>query len=62
MMETRISDCHTSFYISAIQKLAFHLPHMCIIGTDHCGEMQCAAFKGRELFQDIICCHGYAER
>ena len=45
MMETTISDFHTSFYIPAIQKLAFHLPHVRIIGTNHCGEMQRTAFK-----------------
>ena len=39
MMETTISDFHTSFYIPAIQKLAFHLPHVRILGTNHCGEM-----------------------
>ena len=56
MMETAISDFHTSFYITAIQKLAFHLPHVRILGTNHCGEMQ------RKLFQDVLCCRDYAER
>ena len=37
MMETTISHFHTSFYITAIQKLAFQLPHVCILGTNHCG-------------------------
>ena len=36
MMETTISDFHTSYYIPAIQKLAFHLPHVRIHGTNHC--------------------------
>ena len=39
MMETTISDFHTSLYIPAIHKLAFHLPHVRILGTNHCGEM-----------------------
>ena len=39
MMETTIYDFHTSFYIPAIQKLAFRLPHVRILGTNHCGEM-----------------------
>ena len=62
MMETSISDFHTSFYIPAIQKLAFHLPHVRILGTNHCGEMRRTAFKRRELFQDVICRRDYAER
>ena len=40
MMETTISDFHTSFYIPAIQKLDFHIPHVRILGTNHCGEMR----------------------
>ena len=62
MMETPISDFHTSFYIPAIQKLAFHLPHVRILGTNNCGESQRTAFKQRELFQDVLCCRYYAER
>ena len=61
-METTISDFHTSFYIPAIPKLAFHLPHVRIIGTNHCCEMRRTSFKQRELFQDVLCCRDYAER
>ena len=62
MIETTISDFHTSFYIPAIHELSFHLPHVRILGTNHCGEMLCTAFKQRELFQDVLCCRGYAKR
>ena len=62
MMETKISDFHTSFYISAIQKLVFHLPHVRILGTNHCGAMRCTVFKRHELFQDVICHRDYSER
>ena len=62
MIETTISDFLTSFYIPAIQKLAFHLPHVRILGTNHCGEMQLTAFKRHELFQDVLCHHDYSER
>ena len=51
-----------SFYIPAIHKLAFHLSHVRILGTNHCGELRRTAFKRRELFQDVICRRGYAER
>ena len=62
MIETKISDFHTSFYIPCIQKLAFHLPHVRILGTDHCGEMRQTAFKQRELFQDFLCRRKYSDR
>ena len=61
-METKFSDFHTSFYIPANQKLAFHLPHVHILGTNNCGEIQRTAFKQRELFQDIPCRRDYAEK
>ena len=62
MMEATISDFHTSFYIPAIHKLAFHLLHVHIFGTNHCGELRRTAFKRRELFQDVLCRRDYAER
>ena len=55
MTETTISDFHTSFYIPAIQKLSLYLPHVRILGTNHCGEMRHTAFKRCELFQDVLC-------
>ena len=62
IMETTIYYFRTSFYISAIQKLSFHLPHVYILGTNHCGKMKHTAFKRRELFQDILCRRDYYER
>ena len=38
MMETAISNFHASFYIPSIQKLTFHVSHIQILGTNHCGE------------------------
>ena len=58
----KISDFNTSFYIPAIQRLAFHLPHVPILGTNHFGELQQTSFKPRELFQDVLCHCDYAER
>ena len=55
MAETTIFDFHTSFYIPAIQKLSFHIPHVRILGKNHCGEMRRTAFKQRELSQDVLC-------
>ena len=39
---------HTSFYIPAIKKLAFQIPHVQIMGTNHCGDSRQTAFKRRE--------------
>ena len=36
-METNIYNFHTSLYIPEIQKLAFHIPHVQIVGTNHFG-------------------------
>ena len=62
MMETTISDFHTSFYIPGFQKLAFNLPHVHILGTNNCGAMQHTAFRPRELFQDVLCYYDYTDR
>ena len=51
-----------SFYIPAIQKLYFQLPHVHILGTNHCGDLRHTAFKLHELFQYILCCLDYSER
>ena len=37
MIETKIYNFHTSFYIPDIPKSAFHIPHVQIMGTNHCG-------------------------
>ena len=42
--------------------LAFCLPYVRILGTNHCGKIRRTAFKQRELFQDVLCCRDYAER
>ena len=62
MMKTTISDFNTSFYIPAIQKNSFNLPHVRILGTNQYGEMRRTSFKRCELFQDVLCCCEYAER
>ena len=62
MTETTIYDFHTSFYTPSIQKLAFHLPHVRILGKNHCGAMLCTAFKQSELFQDVLYHCDYSER
>ena len=45
MMETTISNFHTILYIPEIQKLAFHIPHVQILGINHCGKSRQTAFK-----------------
>ena len=62
MMETTIYDIHTSLYIPAIQKLAFHLPHVRIIVKNCCGAIRRTAFKQLELSKYVLCCRDYSER
>ena len=49
MMETTISNFHKSFYIPEIQKLAFHIPHVKILGTNHCGDSRWTSWRYRYL-------------
>ena len=61
-METKIYNFHTSFYIPEIQKLAFHIPHVQILVTNHCGDSHRTVCKRRESFQDVLCRRDYYER
>ena len=61
MVKTNISNFHTSFYILEIQKLEFHISHVQILGTNHCGDSRQTALKLRESFQAFLCCRGYAD-
>ena len=51
MMETSIADFHTNFYITAIQKLSFHIPHVHILGTHHCVNTRHKTFKAVDCFK-----------
>ena len=62
IMETTIYNFHRSLYIPEIQKLVFQIPHVQILGTNHCGDSRRTAFKRRKSFQDVLCRHDYAER
>ena len=62
MTETKCSNFHISFYIAAIQKLAFHLPHVQILGINHCGDSCRTVFKRRESFQEVLCHRDYDDR
>ena len=62
MIEKTVYNFHTSFYIPEIQKLAFHILHLQIIGTNHCGDYCRTEFKRRESFQDVLCLCDYADR
>ena len=48
IMEKTVSNFHTSFYIPEIQKLTFHIPHVQILRTNHCGDSRQTAFKHRK--------------
>ena len=61
MTEKYIYEFHTSFYISRIKKLAFHLLNVWIIGTNHCGNTCFEAFKCRRENQDVLSLRDYDE-
>ena len=61
-METTIYNFQTSVYMSEIQKLAFHIPHIQILGTNHCGDSRQTEFKRHKSFPDMLCRHDYADR
>ena len=61
MMETCISDFHTSFYILSIQKLVFYFPRVRIIVTNYCGNTCREAFKCCSENQDVLFRRDYAE-
>ena len=62
IMEKYISDFHTSFYVPEIQKLAFNLPHIRILGNNHCDNNICEAFKRCRSYQYLFCHCDYSER
>ena len=61
LMEKSIADFHTSFYITAIQNIAFHLPHVHILGTNYCGNTRHEALKCCNIKKYMLCCCDYAE-
>ena len=46
--ETILSNFHTSLYFTEIQKLAFHIPYVQILGTINCVESRQTAPKLQE--------------
>ena len=58
MIETSIVDFHKRFYIPAIQKLAFHISLVPIIGTHNCVNKRREALNRLEAYQDVFC-HQY---
>ena len=62
LIETSITEFHEKFYILEIQKLVFHLLHVSILITHHCGKEWRESFKLRVNLHDVLCCIYYAER
>ena len=42
--------------------MAFHIPHVQILGTNQCGDSCQTAFKISKSFQDVLCRRDYDER
>ena len=62
MMEKIFSNFHTSFLIPDVQKLAFHVTHVQILDTIHCGDSRRTGFKRCESFKYLLCCSDYNKR
>ena len=62
LLVTSITESHENFYIPEIKKLAFHLPHVRILGTHHCGKERRYEFKLWENVQDVSCRRDYSEQ
>ena len=61
LLETSITEFHEIFCILEIQKMAFHLPHVRILGTHHCGKERREAFKHHGNSYVVLCRFGYEE-
>ena len=62
LMNTSIKEFHEEHYRPAIRKLAHHLPHVKILGSNHCAKIRQEAMKRRSKFRDAIARRDYAER
>ena len=60
--ETSVTEFNEKFYIAAIQKLAFNLPHVNILGNYHCRKECHDVFIPWVSLNDVLCCHDCAER
>ena len=54
LIETSILKFHNKYYITSIKKLAFHLPHVRILGMHHFGKYFREAFKRRSRQYDVL--------
>ena len=60
-METSTAELYTSFYIIAIQKLAFQLPNILILDTIHCGNTRREVLNRWSAKKYLLCRLDYAE-
>ena len=61
MMDTSIFDFLQLFYLPIIKKLSLNLPHVRIIGKNHCGNSIREEFKCCADFHNVLCHQNYAE-
>ena len=54
-------EFHQKLYTPAIHKIAFHLPHVQIIGIYYCGNTCREAFQSRAEYQYVLCRKYYEE-
>ena len=62
-METDIATFHKEHYEPLIYRLGFHLPHVQMLGTNHCAKLSRKAFESRvSEFFDLFCGRDYADQ
>ena len=59
LMECAIGTFHTEYYLPSLEKLAYHRPHVKILGKGYCGAARLAAFKRKPSVRTR---RDYAER
>ena len=62
LLETPITEFNEQLYIIAIKKLEFHLTHVRILGTHHCGKEFHDVLKCRGNLHDVLWRRDYADR
>ena len=62
IMQTTMYYFQSIFYIPEIQKLDFPIPHVKVLGTNHCVDSRLNTFKCQKQFKYVLCRRDYSER
>ena len=62
LFNENVNTFHVKYYHPAIEKLAYHMPHVCILGTNHVGKTRREAVERGHCDCDVKLRCDYAER